>query len=126
VLVEPFAFEYIEDALDIDGSTRLVVDAFVNFRLEALYKLILPGEGRAGCFLSKSLSLCIPMLFGFENSFIFDFSFTGLASLSGTGGGPLSIIPGEYCGLRGYEATCAAVAAARLWPPINPSIFLKP
>jgi hypothetical protein len=62
------------------------------------------------------------MLFGFEKSFIFDFSLAGLGSLSGTGGG-LSDTPGEYCGLRGNAGPCA-VAAAKLCPPMNPSIFL--
>jgi hypothetical protein len=64
------------------------------------------------------------MLFGFENNFIFDFSLAGFASFSGTGGG-LSDNPGEYCGLRGNTETCAAVAAAKLCPPMNPSMFLN-
>jgi hypothetical protein len=117
VLVEPLAVEYRDAALDMVGSTRLDVDTFAI--LDMPYKLIFPGDGRAGCFLSKSLSLCMPMLFGLEKSFIFDFSLAGFASFSGTGGG-LSNIPGEYCGLRGKTDP---VAAAKLCPPMNPSMF---
>jgi hypothetical protein len=66
----------------------------------------------------------IPMLFGFENSFILDFSLLGLTSFSGTGG-PLSGGAGENCGLLGNTAADAAAAAARLCPPMKPSPFLR-
>lgn len=57
MLVEALLLEYIEALLDIEGSTKLVVEAFDSFRLDALYKLIFPGDGSAGNFRSKSLSL---------------------------------------------------------------------
>ena len=72
------------------GSIRLVVDWFIInlFRAPVLCMPILFGDGSAGCFLSKSLSLEMPMLFGFENSFIFDFSLTGFCCSSGGAGEP--------------------------------------
>lgn len=66
------------------------------------------------------------MLFGLLNSFILLFSLLGFASFSGTGGGALSgTVEGEYCCVRGYTAAWAAVAAAKLWPPRNPSMVRR-
>ena len=84
--VEAFVELYIEPALE---SIRLEVDRFGKSGRNRL----LPGDGRAG-FLSKSLSFGMPIVFGLENSFIFDrcglivFSGNGGAG-GGTGGGPI-------------------------------------
>jgi len=106
-------------------STRLGVEAFMASLLGSALVLcmaILFGDGIAGFFLSASLSLSfdIPMLFGLEKSFIFDFSLL-LTSFSGAGDGACSGgKPGEYNGLRG-KAAFAAVAAVSLRPPMKPS-----
>lgn len=83
VEVDALADEYKEDALDILGSTRLVVELLKVelLRSPGRDKMPLLGDGNAGFFLSRSLSLGMPMLLGLENSFILErslvFSCTG-------------------------------------------------
>ncbi len=116
--VEEFDRLYKDDVVVV-LSARLRVDEFMN-GLGKGFDPNLLGDGSGLSFLSISLSFDIPMLFGFENNFIFDFSAFGLISFSG-GGGPCSDgdKPGDECELRG-NAAFAAVAAAVVCDPSNP------
>lgn len=60
------------------------MEALANPDLKRFFE----GDGRAGCFRSRSLSLMIPMLLGFEKSFIFErsFVFSGAATAAAGGG----------------------------------------
>ena len=104
VEIEAFGKLYIDEAFEEDTkSARLVVDAFVTLdRLLAPGGPNLLGDGSGWLFLS-SLSLDIPMCFGFENSFILDgFCFTSFSGSAAALG----------------KAKFAAVAAAVV--PSNP------
>lgn len=81
VEVDALAVEYKDEALDIDGSTKLVVDAVAKLgRNTPLF-----GDGSGGGFMSVFLE--IPILFGFENNFIFDDFSLITGRLSGNVGG---------------------------------------
>lgn len=120
--VDAFADEYIEFALE-PGSSKLVVDAFAKpLRSKVELKLLLPGDGAPGGTL-PSLSLDKLMVFGLENSFIFELLLFG--SLSGIGAGICMDCEarafGDGSGLLPFgKAAFAAVAAASLFPPTVP------
>jgi len=119
----------MEFALELMGSTRLVVDALAKPLCSSLeLRLPLPGEGMGGATL-PSLSLDRLIVFGFEKSFIFEL--LGFGSFSG--GGPGACIAcggcrfGEGKGdLPFGKATLAAVAAAKCRPPSEPFEYGKP
>ena len=87
VEVDALTVEYNDDALDIGGSSKLVVDAVAKLgRNTPLF-----GEGSGGGFMSVFLEM--PILFGFENSFIFDDFSLITGRLSGNAG--VCIVGGE-------------------------------
>ena len=102
--------EYKDEAPEAKDSFKLVMDGLTIFdRPLTPTEPNLFGEGN-GLSLSASFA---DLSFGFENSFIFDFSDFSLCSFSG-GGNSKFTNPGES--LLGYAAFAAVVAAAELLP----------
>jgi len=97
-----------------------VVDILAKPVLDSGLRLSFPGDGRAGCTL-LSFSFDRPILFGFENSFIFELFAFGS---DGRGGGGIACEakrPGEGKGLLPFgKAALAALVAASLLPPTVP------
>jgi hypothetical protein len=118
VLAEAFDKLYIDELFNGVESTRLVVEA-LTIRDNPLDdpKPSLFGDGRPFSFPDPSLSREMPMCFGFEKSFIFDFSPFCFCSRSGSCSNEMDET--ATFGLRG-KATLAAVVAACTWPPTTP------